>query len=145
MPVLNRSFLLCFCAVKGSTVRVSRLIIQPHLCFFHLSPAHSLNCFVPCLLFSLLSLDHLFHPQVVLVPGLYPTAKTQKLASSLPLTPFLPCLKCAASQDSHCPAAWMPLFGVVRVTDSGVAMSPSAQVGLRSRENVLRFGFLPDR
>lgn len=36
-------------------MRVSRLIIQPHLCSFHLSPAHSLNCFVPCLLFSLLS------------------------------------------------------------------------------------------
>ncbi|TKS82166.1 Protein lev-9 [Collichthys lucidus] len=40
---------------------------------------------------------------VELVPGLYPPVKTQWLASSLPLTPFLPCLKCAASQGFTLP------------------------------------------
>ena len=75
-----------------------------------------------------------FSPQVELVPGLYPPVKTQWFASSLPLSPFLPCLKCAASPDSRCPAAWMSLFAVVKVTDSGAGMSPSAQVGLSSAE-----------
>lgn len=96
------------------------------------NPPHSENCFVPCFLFSLLPLDHLSSPQVVLVPGLYPPVKTQTLASSPQLTPFLPYSKCAASQDSHCPMAWMQRFAVVRVTDSGVGTNLSAQVGFNS-------------
>lgn len=91
---------------------------------------------------SLFPLDHLFSPQVALVPGLYPPVKTQWLDFSLPLTPSLPCLKCAASQDLRCPMAWMPLFAVVKVTDSGVGMSPSAQVGFEfNREMLFLFLF----
>lgn len=89
--------------------------------------------------FSLRPLDYLFSPQVVLVPGLHHLMKTQRLICFLPLTHFLPCLKCAASLDLRCPMAWMPLFAVVRVTDSGVGMSPSAQVGLSSTKNVCHF------
>lgn len=138
MPVLNTSFLLCLCAVKRGHCAWSQLYslisallkcLPIHLSYTENHPTLSENCFVSCLSLPASS-DRLFPPQVVLVRGLYPTVTSQTLASSLPLTPFLPFLKCAASQDLLCPMAWMSLFAVVKVTDSGVGMSPSAQVGL---------------
>uniref|UniRef100_G3P937 Ntl-dependent gene 5 n=1 Tax=Gasterosteus aculeatus TaxID=69293 RepID=G3P937_GASAC len=65
--------------------------------------------------------------QVGLVPGLCPPVRTQRLVSSLPLTPSRPCSKYAASQASRCPVAWTPPSAVVKVTDDGVGRSPSAQ------------------
>lgn len=80
--------------------------------------------------FLCLFISHFICPQVALVPGLYPLDKTPSPASSLPPTLSPPCWKWAAIRDSHWPMAWMSSFAVVKVTDNGAGMSPSAQVCL---------------
>lgn len=107
-PAQKPAFLLVFV--------VSSIIIQ----------RGSLASLSPPLLYRVL----LPSPQLGRVPGRFPPVKTRCRASSIPRPPSPSCWRCAASQGSRFPAAWMSPGVVVKVIASGVGRSPSAQVGL---------------